>query len=748
MSTKINFSIPLEGKPEQPIQLAAFFFDRGGKLIQSSMLDNGNFVLETPDEATLQEGKVFIAPLDLKEQRELNLDDILKRNPFQIPIPTKLSDIIKLPAFIDGWWKKWLFCNCTITGKVLNGNCGGQQGIEGARVNIYEIDAFPIIIHRIPDFDIIKLRDRIWQEIQIPRPFPEPDPLPFKKLSLDKATDFSFNLNDTAKRTGLQNIEMLKNTNFDSSSFTNLKDFIPKENLSNFFSQSPLLVKEYLSKNFRFFVPLICKWWYRYINKYSLGSVITNADGSFSLDISYFCFGDIPDLYFEVEYLIDGVWTKVYHPHIACNTYWDYKCGTEINIYVHDDRIKCKPGDNGYQEKEIVFRSIGNSCIVTNVQQSGASIGLPFDLSNATFDNNPFGGSLVPLIDFGAKLCDAIDGGQNYWYKWSYRKQGELNFRPVDAPMSVQYEIKRFDIGGNLIGIDYPYYQYGPDARGLYKILRRHIPASEGGYEIVGGYGASFKTTANFDTTALASRNAAGQVTDWKDGVYELMFELFDNAGNKVDNWEAQSVQFFVIKRKNPATPGAVETTEDNVAIINQYKIFNGVNTQGFNMNLFIDNNPAEATVSEAWVDVPANSGGECGFIYYNTPGMAVDKNKEVHLQFHAWQKNKFANFGFSVIKGNGTITFGTGGKVDIPSCNLNRHTPAPPVELWEDVSVFNNDGVGNFTGTGLTVDELTGVCDSAAFSQSAGASATAHNGTEWLPNYVSQTKAFALDTQ
>jgi hypothetical protein len=67
---------------------------------------------------------------------------------------------------------------------------------------------------------------------------------------------------------------------------------------------------------------------------------------------------------------------------------------------------------------------------------------------------------------------------------------------------------------------------------------------------------------------------------------------------------------------------------------------------------------------------------------------------------------------------------------------------------LWEDVSVFNNDGIGNFTGTGLTVAELTGVCNSAAFSQSASAYATAHNGTVWIPNYVSQTKAFALDTQ
>jgi hypothetical protein len=223
------------------------------------------------------------------------------------------------------------------------------------------------------------------------------------------------------------------------------------------------------------------------------------------------------------------------------------------------------------------------------------------------------------------------------------------------------------------------------------------------------------------------------------------MFELYDNAGNIVNNWEAQSVQFFVMKKLNPATPGALETTETNPAIISQFKVLNGANTAGFKMKVFIDNNPAEAAVSEAWVDVPTNTGGECGFIYYNAPGMPADKNKAVNLRFRAWQKNKFANFGYSVIKGNNSINFNTGGKVDVPSCILSRNTgPA----ATQNVGAFNNDTVGNFTGTGVTVGELTGTCNSAAFSQSVGVWANAHNGTHWLPNHVSDTKAFALDTQ
>ena len=199
------------------------------------------------------------------------------------------------------------------------------------------------------------------------------------------------------------------------------------------------------------------------------------------------------------------------------------------------------------------------------------------------------------------------------------------------------------------------------------------------------------------------------------------------------------------MKRLNPATPGALETTETNPAIISQYRVLNGANTAAYNMKLFIDNNPAEAAVSEAWVDSPGNTGGECGFIYYNLPGMPADKNKAVNLRFRAWQKNKFANFGYHVIKGNNSINFNTGGKVDVPSCTLLRNTlPA----ATQNIGTFNNDSVGNFTGAGVTVGELTGTCNSAAFSQSVNASATAHNGTNWIPNYVSDTKAFALDTQ
>ena len=60
--------------------------------------------------------------------------------------------------------------------------------------------------------------------------------------------------------------------------------------------------------------------------------VYTNHQGRFDTTIYYPCFGDHPDLYFWVEYCIGGTWTTVYAPPIACNTYWNYVCGSSVTI--------------------------------------------------------------------------------------------------------------------------------------------------------------------------------------------------------------------------------------------------------------------------------------------------------------------------------------------------------------------------------------------------------------------------------
>jgi hypothetical protein len=65
-----------------------------------------------------------------------------------------------------------------------------------------------------------------------------------------------------------------------------------------------------------------------------LKSVPLGPDGRFDTDISYFCYGDRPDLYFKVEQACGDTWEVVHAPSVACSTHWDYCCGDEVEILV------------------------------------------------------------------------------------------------------------------------------------------------------------------------------------------------------------------------------------------------------------------------------------------------------------------------------------------------------------------------------------------------------------------------------
>ncbi|MCH5688304.1 hypothetical protein LWM68_31010 [Niabella sp. W65] len=67
--------------------------------------------------------------------------------------------------------------------------------------------------------------------------------------------------------------------------------------------------------------------------------------------------------------MINGAWETVYRPAIACNTRWDYVCGSEINISITDPRVtpNCGPALSG---EAVWIRSIGNFSVRDVLQTS------------------------------------------------------------------------------------------------------------------------------------------------------------------------------------------------------------------------------------------------------------------------------------------------------------------------------------------------------------------------------------------
>lgn len=84
--------------------------------------------------------------------------------------------------------------------------------------------------------------------------------------------------------------------------------------------------------------PIWCglDWLRRRYRLACLKTVEPDPAGRFDTHLHYFCYGDKPDLYFQVEQRChegEG-WTTVHAPSIHCSTRWDYCCGEEVEIRV------------------------------------------------------------------------------------------------------------------------------------------------------------------------------------------------------------------------------------------------------------------------------------------------------------------------------------------------------------------------------------------------------------------------------
>jgi len=148
-------------------------------------------------------------------------------------------------------------------------------------------------------------------------------------------------------------------------------------------------------------------WWKRMGRGASIPPSSTAADTT----IFYRCWGDHPDLYFWVEYFINGQWVTVYDPGRACHTYWNYVCGSEVTITITDPRVPGIPGGVDLGFKGLLVTTIGSGVCVKDVPTSGAGVGL--------FGDAPFGATLDLRADFG--MTDLRAAGIIY-YLWSYKR--------------------------------------------------------------------------------------------------------------------------------------------------------------------------------------------------------------------------------------------------------------------------------------------------------------------------------------
>jgi hypothetical protein len=659
--------------------------------------------------------------------------------------------------------------------------------ICNARVHICEVDPWPWFILKLPDDLIFKLRDDLLQAERepFPHPIPLPDPPPFKfdpgyvdpvpeniarmngAQDLFSSFDWSalerppaapgrsvrdFNavaLNpqplpprqaspDVAARA--LNIQSAaagaRGTPGEALEFNPQPDppgsggrrAMALEARAALMSSSANMVRQSLLANVQLLRPFLCLWpwwwwWWRWYRCDEVAVLQTNSQGRFDTTIWYLCFGDHPDLYFWVEYNLGGTWTTVLRPPIACNTYWDYVCGTDVTLRVTDPRVAPCGGDENLPGLQVAILSIGDAVSVHEIQPAaaGASEGL-------TTAGEPFGGSLEPHVWFGRTAL--IAAGITH-YRWSYRR---LTLSDGIAPVSDGWHTLGRQVIRHYAVIDptppdfslsFPPYVLGPDpafaGQDLFQIQPVDPPPGSDGWAPIDAHEDS--ASAFFLTHLLEGGDAEAAA-----GKYELKFELFRSDGSLVNITDAG----VLLKVANVDAPFGAGTVTTSIPTAEHLILDSGGKTIGFRMVVRVDNNPCEAqiyTISGAGLTVDA----DCGFINY-APGTSA------HISFKARHRHNFATFSFSTYRGT---------SINVPEATAAGSVGANPVNGFarSATSIFSKDVLVSTLLTSNTPSGHT-PCTKAAFAENLYVAAMATDGWSRLSGLdaAGLPVAFALE--
>ncbi|MBX7041833.1 MAG: hypothetical protein K1X85_02930 [Ignavibacteria bacterium] len=729
---RIAFPVKFEVKPETPIQLKAFLFSRRGKLLEAVNVANDQAAFKT-QASSPSEFRVLFAPVRNGIEDAESIDELIERfkaHEAVLKINTKGNfEILPIPKYILPWW---LFRKCRVRGRVTKKfrihDLWEDKGLCRVRVHICEVDRIRLLIERIPD-RIFRIIPDIILNPRLPFPIPEPEPDPGPFPGPDPRKDFSGSFRQqpvlqNLRKAASQKIgsQMLK-----SDAETTAKMILDNESVTSMLmTRDVSAIRNAILNNFELFHPFFCHihWLWPYFYRCDeIKVVYTDENGNFETDIYYNILGDHPDLYFWVEALIDGVWTTVYNPGKACHTYWNYVCGSMVNIRVTDPRVvwQCEEVIPG----QIVWvKTVGHGTSVAHIQQDNSTgnpiqgvsmnrIGLSDRFEPAGNYRRPFGKNLYFIVQFSSGLPT----NTYKYYRWSYRKTRNADLSPnagswktLNNPVEKPYTYEYIGGDGNL-HFDAKYFKLGPFDVGTGNDLYLIPPDSP--YESPVNAGES---NAHWDQNTVSisfDSNLEG------DGLYEFKLELFNSAGNKLINIPNA---MFQIPHYDSFYP-SVNAPADY--LVNS----GGGNCDAFTMNMRIDNSACQAEIYKLKVDGVETNPTCCGFVKYGAGSM-------LEIAFRAFHPNNFADFNFVVQKGTCTDT------TQSNATNANGMVIA-------GVNGYARNLASIYSKT-LTVGDLLGICTNegkAAFAEHLYVNALSTDGNYELDAFDAWAlAAFALE--
>ncbi|HKJ57370.1 MAG TPA: hypothetical protein VJ978_15435 [Nitriliruptoraceae bacterium] len=721
MPTTMKITTP--GETRGPV--FAYLFDDDGDLLERAEVTDGAVKLRA-SKAKVLAGRLLLAP-DIGEEAT---PSILERARAFEPLLGRdsIPDVVTVPDSIIAHWP---WCICLIKGRVERAD---GRPVCDARVHICEVDAIPQLIARLPDHDIVRLRDDLLVAVREPvipipipepRPFPDPFPMPqpglagTRDLTIGTRPDFRVDGPDIGRvtRPGVSSGGAAREAGDDfrraAPDATLRATEIDPQVRRQLTSQAVPTVRKALAAQPHLILPWLCRWrWlWPWLRCDEIAVVETGDGGEFQRLYFHDC-SDTPDLYFWVEFDFGDGWETVHRPPMPCNVHWNHDCSDEIVVTVNDPRVPtCAGTPTGNHDVNIL--SLGNGVAVREVQDATggpATEGL-------TTAGEPFGATIEPRVDFAPSL----DGSSTSFYRWSARRLSGPDGVDATAPTGSVAIGAWFPLTRTVVrhyreqtsaGTSYPALTLGPlpsstaPAPNLFQIPPVMTPAGDAQWRVLDQH--EDLASAHFETASLMGSPGAATDTDLAAGRYELKLELFDAAGDLV-NWTDAGIEVGITDQDAPFGTGTVTTSPAPSG----NRILDGDgDTIGFRMVIRVDNNRCSATVRPPAGDLTLDG---CGFHEYAQP------SDKVGLSFDAGHPNALATWSFRVVRGT--------------------ESPAQvPVDVGGDVG---QSGPGDWTLSGQThsnsvisVGDLLGSCPRAAFSQALYVRTRAQNGYGRLSGY------------
>ncbi|GIK64582.1 MAG: hypothetical protein BroJett018_23760 [Chloroflexota bacterium] len=718
------------GPDEQLPETTAYAFDANGELLDTAPIKEGRarFQLDTAYRGKTL--RVIVGPPTDKEQipslRSLRRQQAYER---RISLSRQVDDLA-IEIFKPDWWK-WLLCSCTVRGRIFkrvtlpNGTVV-ELPITNTLVTICEVDKLWYILPILPDDILFRLRDDILDLIRRPIPIPEPDPGPIfppNPPGPDPAP-FSAALMPRAMTRAINRAVAFENQAL--SRFQLLDQESKSRVLAVYSASTADDLRIGLSQITDIISPLIC--WLDILSPYyydvdCIKSVWVDENGEFETTILYPCFGDKPDLYFKASQWQTSGFVNIYQPSVRCSTYWDYECGTEVNINVTSPAAipstPPTPVDPHGIGTWVMPMAVGGTFIWGTGNPDPTLTGWvrPDGLTDyGGITGAPFATTLGFRLVFSQNIPE---NGLRY-YRWAYRKGSSGTWHHMNATVVRHYVKDAPDpssVTGHHISLPTtpmgPFTVFGKDNLFTFKPdnppppdpsdppgTLTYWPPDE-----VGDIYHAYLNTASLPPDVLT---AAGQ--------YQIRLEVFNAAGVCQSHGGSFS---FIVPISNDLVNGIDTRVAQSSEIVSE--VTGGETFSGFVFNLHIDNNPCEAELHLVHIGSTAVA-DECGFLRYELPA-------DLTVSFRAHHPNDFATFGMTVVRGQ---------------------TPLPAVSASGGVGalsagLYSGDGDGNFTAD-IPIEDFLGTCSNAAFAQHLGVYGTATNGHGRLTNFDrGDLQAFAL---